>query len=86
MHRLVDPPPEQHEEWHPEQCELDAEVDRARFGELLWEHRLLAPEVVDDALREEDERDAAVGGEGDDGQEDQAKPPIARGMSVRNFG
>ena len=35
MHGLVGPPAEQHDEGHPEERELDAEVDRARARELL---------------------------------------------------
>lgn len=75
VHRAVDPPAEQHEEWHPEERELDAEVDGARLRELLRDHRLLPQDVVHERAREEDDRDHTVGGERDDREQDEAEPP-----------
>lgn len=68
MHGLVDPPAEQHDERHPEERKLDAEVNRARHGELLGHHQLLAQDVVDHPVPEEHEVDAAARRERDDRQ------------------
>ena len=65
MHRLVDPPTQKHEERHPEQCELDTQVDRTSFGEGLWNEGLSAREVADERLDEVGYSDGAVCGKGD---------------------
>lgn len=61
MHRFINPPPQKHEERHPEERELDTQVDRACLGELLGDHGFPTSKVVEDALSEERDGDAAVG-------------------------
>ena len=72
-HRLVQPPAKQRDKWHPEQQELDAQVDRARFSEDVRIRRV-AQEVAQAGTDEEPDGEDRIGGEGHDGKEDDAEP------------
>lgn len=74
MHRLLRPPPQEHEHRHPPERELDAEVDRAAAREHGRHEDFAVREVVVDGLEEEEDRDHAVCGEGHDRQEDKTEP------------
>lgn len=74
MHRLLRPPPQEHEHGHPPQRELDAEVDRAAARKHGRNKDLAVREVVVDGLEEEEDRDHAVCREGHDRQQDKAEP------------
>lgn len=66
MHRLVNPPPEKHKEGHPEERELNAEIDSASLGEFRWYQSFEPEDVVDHGAREVDDSDNTVRREGDD--------------------
>lgn len=76
VHRLVDPPTEQDEERHPKQRELNAEVNGAGFGELLWFEGFTTEDVVEERVCEVGDGNDAVCGEGDDWEEDEAEPSV----------
>jgi hypothetical protein len=75
VHRLVDPPTQEHNKRHPEERELDAKVDGTGLGKGRRNHSFLSGYVVDDGVCEENDGDDAVSCEGDDGKEDQTEPP-----------
>ena len=72
-HRFVQPPTKQRDKWHPEQQELDAQVDRARFSEDVRIGRL-AQDVAQAGADEEPDGKDCIGRERHDGKEDDAKP------------
>ena len=72
-HRLVQPPAKQRDKWHPEQQELDAQVDRARFSEDVRIRRL-AKDVAQAGADEETDGEDRIGREGHNGKEDDAEP------------
>lgn len=80
MHRLVRPPPEQHEERQPEEHELDRGVNRAALRDL-GRRRGRAPKEPERVAREEDRRDGAVCGEGDEREEDHTEPAAGERVS-----
>jgi len=72
-HRLVQPPAKQHDKWHPEEQELDAQVDRTRFSEDVRIRRR-TEEVAQAGPDEEPDREHCIRREGHDGKEDDAEP------------
>ena len=77
MHRFVDPPTQQDEERHPEEGELDAEVDGPGLCELGDLDGLDARDGFDEGACKVGDGDDAVGGEGDDGEQHETKPSAA---------
>lgn len=74
VNRLVNPPPEQDDKGHPEKRKLDAEIDGACFRELLGHHDSFLQNMIHHGLYEEDDRDTAVCGERDNGEQDKTEP------------
>ena len=72
-HRLVQPPAKQRDKRHPEQQELDAQVDRTRFSEDVRIRRL-AQDVAQAGADEETDGEDCIGREGHDGKENDAEP------------
>ena len=66
VHRLVRPPAQKHEDGHPPQRKLDAQVDRASAREHRGYQDLAVGEVIVDRLEEEYYGYCAIGGEGYD--------------------
>lgn len=67
MHGSGGPPAEEHEEGHPPQGKLDAEIDCAAAREHGGGLNLLACDLVIYRLKEEHDCDCAICGEGDEG-------------------
>ena len=72
-HRFVQPPAKQRDKRHPEQQELDAQVDRTRFREDVRIRRL-AQDVAQAGADEEPDGEDCIGRKGHDGKEDDAEP------------
>jgi hypothetical protein len=77
-HGLVYPPTKEGDQRHPEKQELDAQVDRPRLGEEVWVLRGFE-EMSQAGTDEEHDGDDAIGGEGHDGEKNDAEPPMIRG-------
>jgi hypothetical protein len=76
-HGLVQPPAKEGDQRHPKKQKLDAQVDRARLSEKIW--RLWRrDEASQEGTKKVHDGDSAVGGEGHEWEEDDAKPPMIR--------
>lgn len=84
-HGLVQPPTKERDQWHPKKQELNAHVDRAGLCEEVWLLRR-CEELSQTRTDEEHDGDGAVGGEGHDGEENNAEPPVIRGKEMRDWG
>ena len=76
-HRFVQPPTKQRDKRHPEQQELDAQIDRARFSEDVRIRRL-AKDVAQAGADEETDGEDRIGREGHNGKEDDAEPSTGK--------
>lgn len=82
-HRLVHPPTKECDQRHPKKQELDAHVDRAGFCEEVWGLRR-CEKLSQAGTNEEHDGHGAVGGEGHDGEENNAEPPVIRGKEIED--
>jgi hypothetical protein len=74
MHGFTSPPAEQNEEGHPEQHELDAEIDGTGFSHHRRRHRLME-QVIPDVLHKVEYRYKSMRSKCDKRKQDKAKPP-----------
>lgn len=61
---------------------MDGEVDGAGAREEGRDHGFLSEDVQEGGSEEVDKGDHAIGGEGDDGEEDETEPPNIQHVSV----
>ena len=74
-HGLAQPPTKEGDQRQPEKQELDAHVDRERLGKEVRGLLRRIEEVSHVGTNEEHDGNDAIGGEGREGEENNAEPP-----------